>query len=156
MKSDFVHLVFAFLVLVVGGALEELLPKVCGVGAPVLMMATVFIASRRPLAVALLFAVAAGAMEDALCSRTPGLGGHLALFLALAAAVGKARARPVWLVLTLDPCCQLLFFADRFFDGRAGEVCLRFLAAIPVGAATAAATWGALLALERRAALDEA
>ncbi len=155
MKSDLVHLAFAFLVLVVGGALEELLPKVYGVGAPILMMATLFIASRRPLPVALLFAVAAGAMEDALTSRTPGLGGSLALFFVLAYAARTARTLPVWLALPLYPCCQLLFFADRFFDGRGGETCLRFLAAIPVGAATAAVTWAALLALERRAALDE-
>ena len=154
MKSDFVQIAFAGIALVVGGALEELLPKVYGVGAPVLLMAALFVAYRRPRLVAVLFALAAGAMEDALAARAPGLGSNLLLFFVLAWAVNRSRTVPVLWAALVYPCCQLLFFVDRFFDGRGGEVCLRFLVAIPLGAVTAAATGAALVWLERRAALD--
>ena len=46
MKSDIVQIVLALLVLVIGGSAEDILPKIAGVGFPVLMSATVFIASR--------------------------------------------------------------------------------------------------------------
>ena len=72
MKSDFVQFVIALLVLAFGGAVEELAPKVLGVGVPVLLIASVFFATRRTPFVALLFALAAGAVEDSL-SGLPGL-----------------------------------------------------------------------------------
>ena len=156
MKSEIVQLVFALIALVVGGALEEMLPKVYGVGAPVLMTAAAFFASRRPLVAALAFALAAGAMEDWLSAGAPGVCGSLALFFVMAYAVRRTQAVPALAVALAYPCCQVLFFFGDFFVGRGGEVCLRFLAAIPVGAATAAATCAFLAFMERRAAIGEA
>ena len=67
MKTEVVQFVFAALVLVFGGAAEELLPKVLGVGFPVLLSATLLVSARASAPAALLFALAAGALEDALC-----------------------------------------------------------------------------------------
>lgn len=61
-------LVFLFylIVLVSGGALEEFLPKVLGVGVPVLLGWTLFAAVHRPVPTVVVLAMAAGAFEDAL------------------------------------------------------------------------------------------
>jgi len=57
--------------LVVGGALEELLPKFWGYGVPLLLAASVLVSVRaRPVAV-ILFAIAAGAFEDSLSGLAP-------------------------------------------------------------------------------------
>jgi len=61
-------LVFLFylIVLVSGGALEEMLPKVLGVGVPVLLGWTLFAAVHRNAPTVVVLAMAAGAFEDAL------------------------------------------------------------------------------------------
>ena len=68
MKKDFVHLVYMLIVLVVAGAMEELVPKIFNVGLPVLLSAAAYSALRRTPVEALLFALAAGGMEDSLSS----------------------------------------------------------------------------------------
>ena len=72
MKSNVVQLVLALMALVLGGAAEELLPKVAGIGFPVLLAAALFFAVRRGTAEAVVFALAAGALEDALSALPPG------------------------------------------------------------------------------------
>lgn len=61
-------LVFLFylIVLVLGGALEELLPKMLGVGVPILLGWTLFAAVHRNAPTVVVLAIAAGAFEDAL------------------------------------------------------------------------------------------
>ena len=68
MISDVVQFVVFLLVLVPGVAAEEMLPKVLGVGFPVLLMSVQFVSLRLPLPPSVLFAVAAGAAEDAVCA----------------------------------------------------------------------------------------
>ena len=68
MKSDLARLAFATIALFAGAAAEELLPKAVGVGVPVLLSLSLYADCRWPSARAVLFAVAAGAMEDAVCS----------------------------------------------------------------------------------------
>ena len=71
MKNSLVHLAFAVLVLFVGAAVEELLPKCGGVGVPVLLTAVFFNATRGRLSYVVSFALAAGALEDALGALPP-------------------------------------------------------------------------------------
>jgi len=61
-------LVFLFylIVLVSGGALEEILPKMSGVGVPILLAWTLFAAAHRSAPTVVVLAIAAGAFEDAL------------------------------------------------------------------------------------------
>ena len=68
MGNSLLQFVFALGVLCLGGAAEDMLPKVAGVGFPVLLSAVLVMATRRPIVPAVLFAVAAGACEDALSS----------------------------------------------------------------------------------------
>ena len=63
-RDSFVHLAFAVLALVICGAAEELLPKFYGVGFPLLLAASHLVAVRWRTAEAVLFALAAGALED--------------------------------------------------------------------------------------------
>ena len=76
-----------------GAGAEVLLPKVLGVGFPVLMTAVQFFAVRRPAVSVAMFAIAAGAMEDALSALPPVT--SVSYFLGLAALVrwsGMPRA----------------------------------------------------------------
>ena len=57
MKSNVVQLVLALMALVLGGAAEELLPKVAGIGFPVLLAAALFF---------LLQGLAGGALKSAM------------------------------------------------------------------------------------------
>ena len=140
---------YAALVLVFGGAAEELLPKVLGVGFPVLLAAALFLSARRSLPSALLFAVAAGALEDALCGlpAVTSIGfftlAALACRLPWTSWTGAALAFPLyqaWLWLWL-PALN-------------GSIFNRLLLAFPFGAVTAVATGFVLVWLERKAVID--
>ena len=90
MKTDFIKLVLALIVLVIGGAAEEILPKVAGVGWPVLMASSLFFAMRRGVPEMVMFAIAAGAFEDALCSLPAATSSSF--FLAAAALIKGGHA----------------------------------------------------------------
>lgn len=150
MRNDLARLLLAVLVLVAGGVAEELLPKFSGVGFPVLLTACVLVAARRPAFESSLFAVAAGAFEDALSALPPAT--SIGYFLGVAAlarfAVGVRSASLVgvlvyqlWLALWLRLPGATLF--------------VRLLLAVPIGSATVLAVERVLRFLERRAALDE-
>ena len=139
---------FAALVLVFGGAAEELLPKVLGVGFPVLLSASLLMAARRPVLDAVLFVVAAGALEDALC----GLPAATSIgFFVLAAAA----CRVPWLTL---PGLVLAFplyqaWLWLWLPVLNGSIFNRLLLAFPFGAVTAVVTGLLLIWLERKAVL---
>lgn len=151
MKRNAVELAVALLALVAGGAAEEILPRAFFAGAPVLMSAAAYFASRRGPLPGILFAVAAGAFEDA-------LGGlpwatSVSFFVALAALIKSFRlhvacaapayaAYQVWLWIWLG-------------SSLAGNVFARALAALPVGAATLGATVLVLAWVDRKAAVGE-
>lgn len=143
-------MVLALLALVVGCAAEELLPKFAGVGFPILMCTTVFIATRRRISLSVCFAIAAGAAEDSLCGLPPVT--SISFFLAVSALArwgefphgALVMAYPVyqcWLRLWAGPVCDGVFY--------------RMLVAVPMGLVTAFATWAVLTFVERRAAIDE-
>ena len=69
--SRTVQFVLSALILVSGAALEEMLPKIFGVGVPVLLASVLFLSVRQTGPSALAFAVVAGAVEDALSALPP-------------------------------------------------------------------------------------
>ena len=141
---------FSLLVLVFGAGAETLLPKLLGVGFPVLMTAVQFTAARRPAVAAALFAVAAGAMEDALSTLPPAT--SVSYFLALASLV-RWSGMPRAATLFTYPVYQV--WVSVWTSGFGGGVFGRVLAAIPVGLATALVVGAVLGLMERKAAIDE-
>lgn len=151
MKNSPLHFLLAFVVLTAGCALEELLPKPCGIGFPVLLAAVLGMGVRRSLGGAMLFAVAAGAAEDAL-SGLPMLASG-SYFLAAAALAHGMKMRSNMMLL-LYPLYQF-WLALWLFDVQ-DNVFVRVLLAAPVGWMTAFAVEIAYTWIERKAALNEA
>ena len=152
MKSEVVQIVLAFLTLVLGCAAEELLPKFVGVGFPILMSATVFLASRHRISLSIYFAIAAGAAEDALSGLPPAT--SASFFLAVVALAKWSEFPNGALVVMSYPVYQGWL---RLWTGAAyGSMFYRVLVAVPLGLVTAFATWVVLAWAERRAAIDGA
>ena len=148
--SDFVQIALAALVLVLGAAAEELLPKFIGVGFPVLLACVPFMSVRRGRMEALGFAAAAGAMEEALSGLPPMAG--VSFFMALAFI-----SRRFWLsgaVAALAfPVYQV--WLSVWLVGIGGGVFGRVLLSFPVGFMTMLGVGAAVGALRRKAAVDE-
>ena len=150
MISSLVQFVFALFALVLGATLEELLPEVLGVGVPVLMAATAFMALRRPEIAALPFAVLAGAVEDTLSALPPMTSVSYFLGVALLARfLGRSGA----LMAVVYPLYQI--WLAVWLPGIGGGVFARVLLSCPVGFATAYAVDWALTWFSRKAAADE-
>lgn len=150
MANSVIVLVLSVFALVFGAGAETLLPKLLGVGFPVLMAAVQFVALRRPAAEAVLFALAAGAMEDALSSLPAAT--SASYFLAVAALV-KWLGVPGAVAFFAYPVYQVWLFmwTGRPWGGVFGHVLL----ALPVGVATSLAVEFVLGWAERKAAVDE-
>ena len=131
MTNEVVVLVSSVLVLVFGAGAEVLLPKVLGVGFPVLMTAVQFFAVRRPAVSAAMFAIAAGAMEDALSALPPVT--SVSYFLGLAALV-RWSGMPRAATLLTYPAYQMWIYV--WTDRAGGGVFSRVLLALPVYALT--------------------
>ena len=138
------------MVLCLGASAEELLPKLLGVGFPVLLASVQVVAVRRPIAAAMLFAIAAGGAEDALSSLPPMT--SVSFFL-LAMAFARRTGLPCAAALLTYPAYQV--WLSAWTGGVGGGVFGRILMALPVGAATAFAAGWVLRTAERRAALGE-
>ena len=150
MISSIVQFVFAIFALVLGAALEELLPEVLGVGVPVLMAVVTFTALHRSEIAALPVAVLAGAVEDALSALPPMTSVSYFLGVALLARfLGRAGA----LMAVAHPLYQI--WLAVWFPGIGGGVFARVLLSCPVGFATASAVDWALTWFSRKAAVDE-
>ena len=145
-----VTFVFATVALVLGAGAETLLPKFLGVGFPVLLVSVQFMAARRSALTAVVFAVAAGAMEDALSALPAAT--SASFFLALAALV-RWSGMPHAAMLVAYPAYQawICMWTDRV----GGGVFSRVLLALPVGVVTALAAGVVLVWAERKAAVDE-
>ena len=150
MANNVVVFVLSLAVLVLGAGAETLLPKMLGVGFPVLMTAVQFMAVRRPAVAMVLFAIAAGAMEDALCALPPAT--SASFFLALVAFV-RWSGMPLAATLFTYPAYQAWLFVWTSSPG--GGFFGRVLLALPVGIVTALAVGAALGWTERKAAVDE-
>lgn len=149
MKDRLAHLAFPVLVLLLGGSLEELLPKFLGVGFPLLLSASLVWVFRRDLTSAVLFAVAAGGMEDALSALPPAT--SVSFFLAAAFLV-RLAGRPVLAMVFAFPLYQLWLCAWR---SSGGAVFGRFLVALTLGVVTVTVVEWVLDVFGRRAGIDE-
>lgn len=150
MRNSPLIFVFSVLTLVIGAALEEIFPKVADVGFPVLLVAVQFMAARRPAFAAAVFAVAAGAMEDAVSSLP--VMTSVSYFLAVTALVKWSEFPRGAIVLTY-PFYQVWLWLWVSFPGF--NVFRRVLVSLPVGIFAAFVTGAVLVWAERRAALDE-
>ena len=121
-----------------------------GVGVPLLLAAVQYAALRRPLLVAFLFLVAAGAFEDSLSQLPPMTS---VSFFMLAAALTRWSRSP-WLSMAIAyPVYQLWLYA--WLPQSGGGVFMRMLMALPIGVVTSALVGLLLGLLERKAAIDE-
>lgn len=145
MKDDLAELALALMALAVGGAAEELLPRCCGIGFPVLLAATVFFARSRGAAVRLAFAAAAGVFEDALSGLPVGTS---AVFFMLVAFLAR-HAAVAW-ALVAYPLYEVWLAAWTL---RTGAFASRFAASLLLGAACALGVGLLFSWAERRAAL---
>ena len=150
MKSDVVQLVFCLLVLALGGAVEDLMPKVLGVGFPVLLMSALFLAPRRPALVSALFALAAGGCEDSLSSLPFATS---ASFFSLAAVSVRSSRMSYVAMAVAYPAYQTWLWLWR--PGIEGSVFSHVAASVPVGILTAAVVSAVLYMSERGAAIGE-
>ena len=139
------------MVLVLGAGAEELLPKLLGVGFPILLTAAqVAAAGRGSLPARMAFVAAAGAMEDAICSLPPMT--SISYFLIVGAFVrwtGLTRGS----TLLTYPCYQVWLWV--WASGLGGEVCARLLVALPIGLFTAYAVNMLIVRIKGKAAADE-
>ena len=148
MRNDLLQILFAVLVLVFGTAAEELLPKVVGIGFPVLLVAVQMLTFRFRLPVAVAFAVAAGALEDAVSGLSPLT--SVSYFLLVLTAV-RALGLPRLAIVLTYPCYQL--WLSVWNGGLNGFT--RILLSFPVGLLTACVVAGLLSWFMRKAAIDE-
>lgn len=150
MKNEAVQLAIALLALVFGGAAEELLPKFPGVGFPILLMACIYMATRRGVWQMFLFAAAAGAAEDSLSSLPWAT--SIAYFCMVAAFVRTTELE--WSAYAFAyPLYQL--WIRMWSANLAGGIFGRFLLAIPMGLAAAFCVKNILRWLDRKGAVDE-
>lgn len=151
MKDNLLQLLFWLLVLVVGAGCEELLPKFLGVGFPILLIAVQLAAcGRMPVSLALVVAVAAGALEDALSSLpVMTTASYLLIVVAFVRGFGFPRAA----VALTYPCYQL--WLSIWVGGLGGGVFGRLLLSLPIGLVTAAAVGFLVFWLGGKAAIDE-
>ena len=145
-----VQFVLCALVLVSGAAFEELLPRVFGVGIPVLLMSVAFLSVRRAGPSVLAFAVVAGAVEDVLSALPPMT--SASYFLAVALLL--RRLGSAWFVPAVAYAGYQVWLSV-WVVRIGGDIFNRVLLACPVGMVTAFAVHVALAWLYRKAAADE-
>lgn len=151
MKNNLTLILLSWIAIVFGCAAEELLPKVAGVGFPVLMSAVVAAAPRREWFSLVVFAVAAGGAEDAV-SSLPVMTSPV-FFLAVAALVRRWEL-PAGAGGAFYPLYQV--WLALWPSGVEGPLFVKILTALPLGAVTLWATGSVGRWLERKAAADEA
>jgi len=144
------RIVLSVLVLVFGAAFEDLLPRFCGVGFPVLLTVVQFVAPRRSLRAVVLMALAAGAAEESLSSLEPMT--CVSYFLA-AALVSRHFGFPLLMAILTYPCLQV--WLAVWTPGMGGGVFNRIVLSVPVGMVTAFVTGAVVDWLGRKAAIDE-
>ena len=150
MTGRVVQFVLHVLVLVSGAAFEELLPRVFGVGVPVLLMSALFFSARRPGSSALAFAVVAGAVEDVLSALPP----MTSVSYFLAAALLVSRLDSAWFVPAVAYVGYQVWLSV-WVTSIGGDVFKRVLLACPVGLMTAFVFDAVLAWVFRKAAADE-
>ena len=150
MRSSVAQFAFALLTLFLGASAEEMLPKFLGVGFPMLLVAVQFFAFRRSLLVAVLFAVAAGGIEDAI-SSLPAMT-SISYFLVVV-ALSRLSGMPTTTTLLTYPMYQIWLLL--WVSSLGGGIFNRILLALPMGMVTAIVVVVAMGWTERKAAIDE-
>lgn len=133
MKSEVTKTVFAVLSMILGGALEELCPRIGEVGCPVLLAVTVFFARRESAPFGIAVALAAGAVEESLVGAAPAT---VIAFFVLAAVMVKELE----LSLAGTALVYPLYVGGTALMGLGleGGVFGRMVVAIPMGLVTMA------------------
>lgn len=150
MRNSILQFAFAILGLFVGAGLEEMLPHILGVGFPILLATVLFVSAHRTNAVAIVFAVAAGAMEDAIGSLPPMTS---VSFFAIVAVAIRQMGCSLPAMLFAYPCYQI--WLALWMSGLGGGVFTRLLLAVPIGLTMAIAVQAILWVTERKAVLNE-
>lgn len=131
MKNDIVRFVFILGVLVCAGTAEVMLPDIGGVGFPLLLTVALLAAEVWSSRFWVLTALAAGALEDALCSLP--FAASISFFLT-AAFAARLSSAPGAVTVLAYPLFQL--WAGILSPG--GNSFARFALAFPVSALTVA------------------
>lgn len=150
-KDNAVKFILALLVLCLGAAVEEMLPKFLNVGIPILLSVLPVVALRPPVILAILFSLMAGTVEDSL--------GSLPLLT-------SSSFFMLWVILIRRMRIPLLsaVFAFPFYQvwlciwvtGLNGSVFSRFLMALPLGALTMGVVFVVLQRVFKWVGADEA
>jgi len=145
--SGVLAFLFQVLVLVLGGAMEALLPKPLGVGVPILLGWTLCASVRRAAPVVVVLALAAGAFEDALASL-PALT-SAPFFVVVALVANRLHWAPLVLLVAYPLYEVWLWAVARVPASALGLAC-----ALAVPMALAAVVFVAFFAwCERKAAI---
>ena len=147
MKNNLVQFAFILLALVIGGALEDMLPTIGSLGMPVLLSLAVFFSVETRTPVWILAAVAAGAFEEAVYALPPA--SAMVFFAAIAVAVRFLREPIVWIAVAY-PSYQAWLALVSDGAGALG----RMLLSVPVGAVCMSAAYLILSRLWRKAGAD--
>lgn len=149
-RNDLARLVFIILTLIIGAAMEELLPKYLGVGFPVLLTAVQFQATRGNALMMLLFAIAAGGVEDSISNLPTAM--SVSYFLLLA-TMTRWAGLPKGLLLLAYPGYQI--WLHTWYGVVAANVFNRIILALPIGVITFYVVGVALKYFGEEAAVDE-
>ena len=147
MKSNVVQFAFIVVAIVLGGALEDMLPPIGSLRLPMLLSLAVFFAVETRTPIWIMAAVAAGAFEEAICSLPPG--SAIVFFAAIAVAIRFFREPIVWIAVAY-PSYQIWLALVAGGMGASG----RMLLSVPVGAAFLAVALAVLPWLWRKAGAD--
>lgn len=128
MIGRFANFVLCVLTLVVGASLEEMLPHIFGVGFPILLAGVIFMSLRLGLMGAIIFAIAAGAFEDALSSLSPFTD---VSFFILVMMFARACRIPFLVMVIAYPCYQI--WLSIWVSGMGGDIFNRVLLSLPIG-----------------------
>lgn len=149
MKNELIQLGMAFVALFLGAGLEEMSPKFFGVGFPILLSILQYMAYHRDSHVVVVFALAAGAVEDAISGLPPFA--SIGFFLMLAMVIRRIQIPMIWLLAY--PAYQLWLLV--WMIGIGGSIFNRVLVSIPLGALSVLFITLIFGWLDRRSAIDE-
>ena len=147
MKGNLVQFAFIVVAIVLGGALEDMLPSIGSLGLPILLSLAVFFAVETKMPIWIMAAVAAGAFEEAIYSLPPG--SAMVFFAAIAVAIRFFREPVVWIAAAY-PAYQVWLALVADGAGASG----RILLSVPVGAVFLSLAFVVLPRLWRKAGAD--
>lgn len=150
MKTNVIRLVFCLMALLLCAGVEELMPKVFGLGCPLLLTLVLVLSHRGTVLSSALLAIAAGVFEDALSSLP--LMTSVSAFLVLASLL-RWSGLP-WAVAVLSYPFYQVWLA-LWTGGLGGGVFGRLLVALPIGVLTLALAGAVIERAVRKAAIDE-